>query len=157
MIGTLLNTTPASLLASATQRGFWMPEQASTVAESVDWVYMFITGICAFFFVLIVVLMIVFMVKYRRQIAQAGSRPQGPSHHTPLEVTWSVIPLILVIAIFYIGMKRFHQPPGRRPSGARTTSTSRRQKWSWSVLSTATARRASELARAGGPCPSSSS
>jgi cytochrome c oxidase subunit 2 len=84
---------------------WWMPAQASTVAEGIDWVYGVITWISIFFFVVIVVAMVWFAIKYRRRthVTETG----GPSHHTPLEVTWSVIPLILVIAIFYIGMKGY--------------------------------------------------
>jgi cytochrome c oxidase subunit 2 len=57
------------------------------------------------FFVKIVVIMLWLMIKYRRRahVADTG----GPTHHTPLEVTWTVIPLILVIAIFYVGLKGY--------------------------------------------------
>ena len=63
-------TIPASLisiLATAPQYGpFGMPEQASSVAPEIDFVYEVITWICIFFFVLIVGLMIFFMVKYSK-------------------------------------------------------------------------------------------
>ena len=82
MLGTFLGGTQGTLLASTAGRGFWMPEQASTVAASVDWIYMFITAICAVFFVLIVGLMIVFMIKYSR--TEHAAHPEGPTHHTAL-------------------------------------------------------------------------
>ncbi len=84
---------------------FGMPEQASTIAAGVDWMYDFITWLCIFFFVVIVGAMVIFMIKYRRRahVADTG----GPTHNTPLEITWTVIPLILVIAIFYIGLKGY--------------------------------------------------
>jgi cytochrome c oxidase subunit 2 len=98
-----------ALLAAASAPGrssiFGMPEPASTVAEDIDRIYDFITWICLFFFALIVVLMVYFVIRYRRraQVAETG----GPKHHTALEVTWTVIPLILVIVIFYVGMRGY--------------------------------------------------
>ncbi len=85
--------------------GFWMPEQASTLAPMVDWYFMAITWVCAGFFVAIVGVMFWFMYKYRRRthVADTG----GPTHNTPLELTWTIVPLILVIAIFYVGLKGY--------------------------------------------------
>jgi cytochrome c oxidase subunit 2 len=84
---------------------FWMPEQASSVAGDVDWIFSFINVICYIFFVLIVGVMVWFMIRYRR-------RPGVPAevtvtHNTPLELTWTIIPLILVIGIFYVGMRGY--------------------------------------------------
>lgn len=102
-----LLTPIVSLLAQAasTDGGFWFPESASTVAPDVDRVFDWITRICIFFFVLIVGAMLWFMFKYRRRehVASTG----GPTHNTPLEITWTAIPLVLVILIFYIGLKGY--------------------------------------------------
>ena len=84
---------------------FGMPEQASTVAPHVDLIYDVITWISVFFFVLIVAVMGYFVFRYRRTTHLADT--SGPTHNTPLEVTWTVIPLILVIAIFYIGLQGY--------------------------------------------------
>ncbi len=90
------------LAAAAPRRGFWMPEQASTVSGEIDSIFMLITWISVFFFVLIVVLMGYFMVKYRR--VEGHKSAASPSHNTPLELTWTIIPVIIVIVIFYMGM-----------------------------------------------------
>ncbi len=102
-----LLTPIVSLLAQTarTDGGFWFPESASTVAPEVDWVFNWITWICIFFFVLIVGAMVYFMFKYRRREHVAST--EGPTHNTPLELTWTAIPLILVILIFYIGLKGY--------------------------------------------------
>jgi cytochrome c oxidase subunit 2 len=98
-----------SLLAAAPDKTsgsiFGMPEQASSVAEDVDRIFDFITYISLFFFVLIVVLMVYFVLRYRRRapVAETG----GPKHNTALEVTWTLIPLALVIAIFYVGLRGY--------------------------------------------------
>ena len=104
-ISGLLAAVPPAVPQKQSGSIFGMPEQASTLAPTVDLVYDVITWICIFFFVLIVGVMLWFMFKYRRRehVADTG----GLTHHTPLEVTWSVIPLILVIAMFYVGLKGY--------------------------------------------------
>src|SRR3989304_2505143 len=92
-----LNT---SLTAAAGQT-FWLPEQGSTVATSVDRLFHFILGISIFFFSLIVVLMVIFVLLYRRRTDVTND--PAPLHNTKLEITWTVIPLIIVVIIFYEG------------------------------------------------------
>ena len=75
-----------------------MPEVASTVAARVDGLYLFLVGLTAFFTVLIFALFIIFMVKYRRKDPnEVGARIHGGMI---LEVTWSVVPLFIVMGIF---------------------------------------------------------
>ena len=111
---------------------FWMPEQASTVAGTSTGSSTSSTWICYFFFVLIVRVMVYFMWKYRRRPGVEAE--QTATHNTPLELTWTIIPLILVIAIFYVGMKGYINlrlaPQGavrgrrhRRRSGSGRSST----------------------------------
>jgi len=107
MISTLLNSTLANSRIS-----FWMPEKGSEFAGEMDFVFYFITWLSAFFFVLIVALLIFFAWKYRRRTHVANV--PAITHNTPLELTWTILPLILVIAIFYVGMKgyvKLRQPP----------------------------------------------
>lgn len=105
-----------------------MPAEWSTVSSGIDGVYYFITLLSAFFLVLITVLTVYFAVKYRRKghVVPTG----GPTHHTPLELTWSIIPLLLVIAIFYVGMKGY-VALRTSPIDAYTVNVTA-QKWSWS-------------------------
>ncbi len=84
---------------------FWFPQRASTVAPGIDLVFHIITWISIFFFMVIVVAMIWFAGEYH-----TGKQPKATSdvtHNTPLELTWTIIPLILVIAIFYVGMEGY--------------------------------------------------
>ena len=76
----------------------FFPEVASTVAPRVDQLYLFLVGLTGFFTVLIFTLFVVFMVKYRRRDPQSiGARIHGGMI---LEVTWSVIPLLIVLGLF---------------------------------------------------------
>ena len=98
MTNLLLKTLMASGAGSGKDATFWMPEQASTVAQSVDLTFDVINWICYFFFVLITVALVWFIVKYQRKGHAAVT--DGPVHNTTIEVVWTVIPLLLVIVIF---------------------------------------------------------
>ena len=84
---------------------FWLPRGASTSAEGVDRVFALIYGISLFFFLLIVAILVVFVIRYRRRVGREAG--DTPSHNTPLELTWTIIPLVLVVVIFWQGFKGF--------------------------------------------------
>jgi len=86
-------------------RTFWMPEDASTLAAPVDGLFRFILGISVFFFFLILVLMIVFIIRYRHREGAEHSTAAG--HSTVLELTWTIIPTILVVIIFIYGFRGY--------------------------------------------------
>src|SRR4051812_775748 len=85
---------------------FWMPEQASTVAGSVDGLYNFIYYLSLFFFLLITFLVIWFIIKYRHREGGTVHEPAA-GHSTALELTWTIIPTVLVLVIFYFGFRGF--------------------------------------------------
>lgn len=82
---------------------FLFPPQASTYAQDVDSLYYFIHYLSVFFWVLIAGAIVYFAWRYRPGHKEGA----GPSHSLPLELTWTVIPLILVIAIFLWGFKTY--------------------------------------------------
>ncbi len=103
------------------------PEQAATFADPNDLVMWFVFWVSAFFFVVLMALMVYFAIKYRRRPGVAQQR--SPSHNTALELTWSGIPLILVGVMFVWGLMVYADmlvPPGR----AETINVTAR-KWSW--------------------------
>ncbi len=81
---------------------YWFPEQASTFAEQVDYLYMGIFWISLVFFAGIVGSMVYFCVKYRRKGKEINPLP-SPSHNTGIEILWSVLPSILLAWMFYEG------------------------------------------------------
>lgn len=106
---------------------FWMPTQASTYASRVDWVFYFILAISSFFFLLITVVMIYFVIRYRRR---PGRDSQRSIHHSmTLELTWTIIPLILVVIIFVVGFKGY-MDMATTPANAYEIMVIA-QKWSW--------------------------
>jgi cytochrome c oxidase subunit 2 len=89
----------------STLAAFWMPERASTYAGDVDWLFYFIVWLSTFFVVLIAGLMVYFALRYRQ--TDRNAKPHGSHHNNMLEITWSAIPLLLVLAIFVWGFRGF--------------------------------------------------
>ena len=80
------------LLAHGT---FWLDPPASTSAQNHDLVFYPLLYVMAFFFFLVVTIMLAFVVLYRRRKGQLSD--DAPTHNTPLEIFWTVIPLGIVI------------------------------------------------------------
>jgi cytochrome c oxidase subunit 2 len=114
------------LLAQQTGQ-FWMPPRASTTAGAVDWLFNLILVISAFFFSLIIVLMLVFVIRYRRRPGM--EQKKAASHSTPLEVTWTLIPVGIVVYLFYAGFTTFMdmKTPPRNSYEVRVVA----RQWSW--------------------------
>lgn len=92
-------------LAQLGQR-LWMPDSASTFGPSTDFLFYFIYWISAGAFVIILMLLTFFVIRFRHRPGQ--TRPQAsPAHSTALELTWSFIPAIALVAMFYFGFRGF--------------------------------------------------
>jgi cytochrome c oxidase subunit 2 len=89
-----------------------LPEQASTMAARVDTLLYFLFGVAGFFASLICVLIVVFVIKYRRR--SEDERPPLILGDLRLEIFWTVIPLGLTMIMFVWGAKLFfitYHPP----------------------------------------------
>jgi cytochrome c oxidase subunit 2 len=83
------------------------PPNASSVATEMDLLYLFIVAVCAFFTVLVTALVVVFTIKYRRRHpAEVGHDIHGS---LALELTWTIIPLILALVMFGWGADLFYR------------------------------------------------
>jgi cytochrome c oxidase subunit 2 len=107
---------------------FWMPPEAAAGAGYSDTVFYFIYWVSVFFFVLIVTLMVYFVIRYRRR-AEGQPAVGGASHNTTLELTWSIIPLVLVVVMFYMGFRGFMDLIN--PPADALEIQVLAQKWSW--------------------------
>ena len=108
----------------------WMPPQGSTAAPGVDRLFYFIFWISAFFFALIVVLAVIFVIRYRKRPGREAPA-EVPTHNTPLEVAWTVIPLALVFVIFYFGFKIFLDVVTPPKNAYEIQVTAQRWKWTF--------------------------
>lgn len=90
------------------------PEQASTLASRVDWVYLAVMGVAVLFTAFIVVLAIVLSARYRR--GRPVNRAGAPATSIRVELTWMLLPLLIGILLFiWAAMVYFEQyaaPPG---------------------------------------------
>ena len=107
-----------------------LPEAASSVAGQVDALTLAWVVISAFFSLLIAALILYFFVHYRRRRAgEVGATGEGRT--LPLELTWSLIPLVIALAMFVWGVKVFFLT-ARPPADAVEYWVTGKQ-WMWKV------------------------
>jgi len=83
------------------------PPSASSVATEVDLLYLFIAAVSAFFVVLVAALVIGFAIKFhRRHPDDVGADIHGS---LALELTWTFIPFVLAMVMFFWGADLFFQ------------------------------------------------
>jgi cytochrome c oxidase subunit II len=76
----------------------WLPETASREAGRIHFVIWFVVAICIFIFAIVAAVLAYAIMKFRVQEDDFEDGP--PIHgHTGLEITWTVIPFVLVTAI----------------------------------------------------------
>lgn len=82
-----------------------LPPVNSTVARDVDALFTFINVTSAIILLGITVAIIYFAIKYKRK-SEDDVTPVI-KHNTALEVTWTVIPLILILIVFFWGFRGY--------------------------------------------------
>jgi cytochrome c oxidase subunit II len=83
----------------------FLPPQASTHAKNVDDIFLFTTVLSIVFFIIIAVAAIYFPILYKRR--SAADKTPHFTHNLVLEIVWSVIPLFLVMIIFFWGFHAY--------------------------------------------------
>jgi len=83
---------------------FQLPEQMSTAAGDVDWLYYFIYWLSVVLFVAIVGTMIYWAWKYRER---KGHKAEPTGHNVPLEIAWTVAPIFILIFLFHKGFEGY--------------------------------------------------
>ncbi len=110
-------------------RLFFRTPGASDHARNVDFVYLAIWWISIASFILVIAAMLWFTFKYRRRPGVAAER--SPSHHTMLELTWSIVPLIIMAWMFFVGFWGYTDAVVA-PAESETMQL-RAKKWNWSL------------------------
>jgi cytochrome c oxidase subunit II len=111
-----------------TRFNFRMPSPNPS-GQSTDYLYFLIFLMSTFFFILLMGMMIVFIVKYRKVGGRAPQR--SVAHNTFLELSWSVIPTLLLAWIFFEGFFGYADKVVA-PGNARELVVTG-QMWSWNV------------------------
>jgi len=104
------------------------PSHIITTTEAIDPVFMFIFGACLLLLVGITAAMLYFVVRYHRSRApQPSSQADG---NIWLEIIWTTLPTLLVIAMFWYGWRGYVTLRTVPPGALEVTATARM--WSWS-------------------------
>lgn len=79
----------------------WLPDQASKEAERTDFVFWFVTAICIGIFAIVAAISVYSFVKFGAKPDDDSDGP--PIHgHTGIEIAWTAVPLVLVIAMIVV-------------------------------------------------------
>jgi cytochrome c oxidase subunit 2 len=84
---------------------FWMPKSVNLTADNSDAMYYAVLGLSLFFFVAIAAAVIYFVIKYRHRPGHKAE--PSAAHNDALEVTWTVIPTIICVFLFYYGWQTY--------------------------------------------------
>lgn len=86
-------------------KDLFLPPAKSTIADEVDQLFTFVHLSSLVLIVGILTVLIYFLIEYRRK--SENEVTPVITHNNALEITWSVIPLIMVLLIFGWGFKLF--------------------------------------------------
>ena len=107
------------------------PARASTTAGEVDALYAFLLVVGVGMTILIFFAVLFFALKYRRKSADDPA-PKAIHGSIPLEITWSVIPFLVMMVMFAWGTKLYFQnymPPPNNTLDIYVTG----KQWMWKV------------------------
>jgi len=104
-----------------------MFSSASNFVKDVDSTFLFIFAISFIFLIGLTAIMIWFVVKYNRK---RHPKAEQVKEDIRVEIAWIVIPIIIVLAMFYYGYIAF-TPMRNVPKGAMEVKVTGR-KWNWS-------------------------
>jgi len=82
-----------------------LPHSASTFASELDLLFSYLLVVSVFFALLIAVLIVYFAIRYRRRSRDESGTPILQS--VPLELAWTVIPLLFALSFFGWGANLF--------------------------------------------------
>jgi cytochrome c oxidase subunit 2 len=108
---------------------FLFPPQASNLAREVDWIFYTLTALCGAMTLLVLALVTLFCVRYRR--GSPVSRARGRPGSLPWEIGWTLFPLLVFLAVFFWGAKTyFHM--SKPPRDAVEINVVAKQ-WMWKI------------------------
>ena len=96
---------------------FWLrlPEAVSTYAGKIDSLFWLITWITGIIFVLVEVLLLFFLFRYRHR---EGQTPRYTHGNSRLEVIWTIIPAIICVVLALLSRRAWAEIKQTMPEGA---------------------------------------
>jgi cytochrome c oxidase subunit 2 len=101
---------------------------SSPFSNYVDATFLTIVGISLLVFIGVLTAMVVFVVRYSRK---RNPHPKNIAGNVPLEVTWTVVPLILFMGMFYLGWHGYLMEKTAPKNSLRIRVTAQMWKWSF--------------------------
>ena len=129
----MLQTATDSLAAQGRQSFWteggtlWLPPQSSTTAHEIDGLFYFILYTSTILTLLVTAAMVYFVWKYRRR--SHADRPVDVHESKWLELSWIVVPTLLVLVVFFWGFRAYVSSSIPPPNAI--TINVKAQKWSW--------------------------
>jgi cytochrome c oxidase subunit 2 len=84
---------------------YWLPKSVNQIADDSDRMFYAVLGLSAFFFFAITFAVVYFVWKYRHRPGHKAEPSAG--HNDALEITWTIIPTIICVFLFYYGWRTY--------------------------------------------------
>ncbi|MCC6320002.1 MAG: cytochrome c oxidase subunit II [Phycisphaerales bacterium] len=104
---------------------------ASAQAKETESLFMYILWVNIVSFVALMILIAYFVARYRRG-KQAQNYQVSAAHNTPLELTWSIVPLMIMVPIFYWGFTGYVNKLAAPAASEEIRIIG--QKWNWTAI-----------------------
>ena len=117
------------------------PEQASSFAGRYDFTFWFEVAICLFFTFFVSLITVVLAIRYRR--GSKVNRVHPPTHSTILELVWSGVPFVILMAMFAVSAVLFVEQYSS-PADAAVIDVVGKQ-WMWKTQHSAGKKEINEL------------
>ncbi len=108
---------------------YWLPPAASTTAQGPDDLFIWVLGLSAFFFFAITGAVVYFVIKYRHRPGHKAE--PSPAHNDVLEITWTIIPTIIVVILFVYGWRSYISMTSIPETRAENQIMVTGSKWFW--------------------------
>jgi cytochrome c oxidase subunit II len=118
------------LLGQSWLRDIWFTKANSTQAADTDRLFMYIMWVSIISFIFLMAVMFYFVWKYRYRPGVPTER--SAAHNTPLELAWSIVPLLIMVPIFFWGFHGYIKKQAA-PAGAEIIHITG-EKWFWSAV-----------------------
>jgi cytochrome c oxidase subunit II len=106
-----------------------LQQSGSTVMDQITWFHSFLLWIVTLITAFVLVLLITVIVKFN---ARANPTPSRTTHHTLLEVAWTVVPVVVLVSIAVPSFRLLFTQLNTPPADLTVKATGKQWYWSYS-------------------------
>lgn len=106
----------------------FVPVAATEAAQGWDMLFLFLFGVSVVFFLLVMIPMLYFMIRYRKSKQKKAGKLD---HNMTIEVVWTAIPFFVLMAIFAWGAIAYKNLEMNIPSNAMEVRVIATGAWKW--------------------------